>query len=336
LLLREVREDKIFHYHSYNRHKNKRSMSEEPDNWGVVLAPRGVAMIGRRITFDHITTESFQRCKSYQESHRLRWKCHYYPNLQQLQLTTPSCGHEATSSAISGIIHNWNLTNFPLYAGIPGAGPLKDFRSADIKQTNFQGDSLWVVVGRATGNIVLEVGNSEDAVAIIDDCKAYMALTQDIMLSVGVKYWKRGTHEAAMAICVWEREAVANNPTRPFNRAVLRQRISFGTHMIPPDAFVTVSSKIATNSFVGDGVAAHPWTGVGIAGGVPCNAAGIPAYQVILPARFLLCLDNLGIVGVSPFYNNIVGVGGGAMPPDVVVDLFLLQQQMLEGIIQDN
>jgi hypothetical protein len=156
------------------------------------------------------------------------------------------------------------------------------------------------------------------------------------MLSIGVIYWSQGNHEAAMAICVWEREAVANNPAQPFNRAVLRQRISFGTQRIRADAFARVNAEIAKNSFIGDGVDAHPWTGVGIDGGVPCNAAGIPAYQVILPARFLLCLDNLGIVGVSPFFNNILGVGGAAMPPDAVVDLFLLQQEMLAGVIADN
>jgi hypothetical protein len=113
-------------------------MSHELDDWGSLLASR--VSKGSRIIFDHITNEGFESFKSYQDSHGLRWKCHYYPNIQQLQLTTPASGHEATSDALSAIIHNWNLANFPLYAGIPGAGPLNDFRSADVKQTNFQGD----------------------------------------------------------------------------------------------------------------------------------------------------------------------------------------------------
>ena len=84
------------------------------------------------------------------------------------------------------------------------------------------------------------------------------------------------------------------------------------------------------DAFPNDGRVDHPLEGVGFSG-APCYRLNVPGYLVSLPARYLLCFDNLGDLNISPFFNNILAAQQNPMPPDLIIDLFALQGCILRA-----
>jgi hypothetical protein len=140
--------------------------------------------------------------------------------------------------------------------------------------------------------VVLEVGLSETVTDLHNDAQLWLGAATSVQAVIIIKVWKNIN---AMLAMLFTRAALPN-PTHV---------ISFGTAAIHPQSMASVNAASG----------ATPLIGVGTAGAVACNAAGLAAYQLPIPAALLFTGDPNGVP---------MGV-----PANINIDLFRVQEDVL-------
>lgn len=228
---------------------------------------------------------------------RMGWIINGVPRIWEVPLPV----HETTAGRFTGLAEQYNLRvagndyrNWPLFS----------IRSSTFKirrGLSKEPDEAFCRAGRHTPNIIIEIANTQPMSSLSNVCQIWFELA-NVLLFVGIKIYEAVEyHEAdivesrrALVALLFTREDIAV-PTRV---------ISFGDRA-PNERERQEIETIANGTVI---------EGVGFPGGVPCNAYGIPMYQLTLPSDLLLALDEDG--------DRVVRSRPRVQYPDWTVDLF--------------
>lgn len=213
----------------------------------------------------------------------------------------PSEVHEATAEIFAGLAERYNCSvsgndsrNWLL---TPIGSKTIQIRRGFSKEP----DKGYHRPKRCTPNLIVEIANTQTMTRLYDVCQFWFELP-NVLLFVGIKLYEPVQYQVdgvlenrrAIVALLFAREDVE----------VPARVISFGDRE-PSDTEHNDIEWIAHGT---------PIEGVGFPAGVPCNAYGIPMYQLPLPGDLLLALDEDG--------DRVVRSPLREQYPDWTIDLF--------------
>jgi len=175
-------------------------------------------------------------------------------------------------------------------------------REPDLVMTAINRPRPQVRIGTPTGgaypSLVVEIACSTSLGYLDSLAPIYFDDRTRIRLYLGIKLWERRNDGTAMMVAM----LYSRGTPAPLSPTV----ISFGTANLAPATLAVLNNSVLPVAL----------TGVG-AGGPPCNAAGLPQYQLQLPTVEL--------------YNHVPGGVPAGYPPTIDIDLFEVQQEVMLG-----